>query len=87
VARYVIDYYGIKHPRRETELVIDARPALDGFDNAMMRIVVLTGRIVPILGAATSRVPHADGGAVIKYGVCLLAVGISVYLSRFVSVI
>lgn len=35
-ARYDIDYYGIKHLRRETKLVIDARPALDSFDNARM---------------------------------------------------
>ncbi|KAF8555565.1 cytochrome c and c1 heme-lyase [Imleria badia] len=84
-ARYVIDYYGIKHPRRDTKLVIDARPALDSFDNARMRVVALIGRMFATLGAATTKVPHAL--AVVKYGMCLLAVGISVYLSRFVSVI
>ncbi|KAH0840348.1 cytochrome c and c1 heme-lyase [Lanmaoa asiatica] len=76
-ARYVIDYYGIKHPGRETKLVIDARPALDSFDNARMRVVALISRILSILGAATTRVPYA----VIKYGMCLLAIGVSVYFA------
>lgn len=85
-ARYVIDYYGIKHPRRETKLVIDARPALNSFDNARMRVLALIGRMFFILGAATTRVPHEVGGPAVKYGMCLLVIGISVYLSISVSV-
>lgn len=83
MARYVIDYYGIKHPRRETELVIDARPALDSFDNARMRVIALIGRILSVLASAATKVPTVVGGLVI----CLLAVGISVYFCIFVSVI
>jgi cytochrome c heme-lyase len=86
-ARYVIDYYGIKHPQRETKLVIDARPALDSFDNARVRVVALISRILSIVSAATTNVPRVVGGPVVKYGICLLVVGISVYLSRLVSVI
>lgn len=85
-ARYVIDYYGIKHPRRETKLVIDARPALDSFDNVRMRVVALMGRMLSMLGAATTRVPCEIWGPVVKYSMCLLAIGISVYLYMFVSV-
>ena len=87
MARYVIDYYGIKHPQRDTKLVIDARPALDSVDNARVRVVALMSRILSVVSAATTSVPDAVGRPVVKFGMCLLAIGISAYLSRHVSVI
>lgn len=88
MARYVIDYYGIKQPRRETKFVIDARPAFDSLDNVRMRVVALVGRIFSILGVAATSVRYKIGAPlIIKGGMCLLAVWISVYLSRSVLVL
>lgn len=79
--RYVIDYYGIKHPHTETELVIDARPALETFDNARMRGIALVGRAFDDL-AVRSR--SDSWRRAVKYGTYLVVVVVSLYTCKFV---
>jgi len=79
-ARYVIDYYGAKNARGDTQLVMDARPALDSFDNGRMRVVAAIGRMLLV----TSKVTRSADSALVKCGLCLLAIAIFVYIPRYV---
>ena len=81
-ARYVIDYYGAKNARGDRTFAVDVRPALDSFGNVKMRMVAAIGRILSDLDPGTSDVARLTDRAFVKCGLCLLIVGISLYIRR-----